>query len=187
MLGASEAPAAKAEPAGEFSGPFPPLKDTLPTIIFYACAALATAGGLAAALAPAGWRWTALPAVAVGAAGAVAALSAGFAAILVLVALGGAALALGPSAGELESRSEPVGRGWMVQLGAVGAALILLALAYAAGRGDFPAPPGPDGFFGLAAAGRVLFGREALATVAVAAMLMLGLAGGSWLLRRRVR
>lgn len=161
--------------------------DTFPTILFSACAVIAIAGALASALAPAAWRGPALLALAVGTAGALAALSAGFAALVALVALGGSALLLtgrpatvGGPTGEAPSaaRGRRRGRAGAAQAGALGAALLFATVTYAVWRIGFSTSAYPGGAFGAAAVGRLLFGHDALAAVAVAAMLMIGLGGG---------
>jgi hypothetical protein len=63
------------------------------------------------------------------------------------------------------------------QLAAVGAAILLAALAYAAFRGDFAHVTFNGGFFGSAAVGRLLFARDALAAEAVGALVLAALAG----------
>src|SRR2546428_6308422 len=80
--------------ASAFRTAFFRVLDTTLTIIFYAFSGLAIAGSLAATVMPAR-RGISLMAVAVGVAGALASLSAGFAALLALVALGACALLIG--------------------------------------------------------------------------------------------
>ena len=63
------------------------------------------------------------------------------------------------------------------QLAAVGAAILLAALAYAAFRGDFARVTFNGGFFGSAAVGRLLFARDALAVEAVGALALATLVG----------
>jgi hypothetical protein len=158
--------------------------DTTLTIIFYACSGLAIAGSLAATLAAARWRGVALMAVAIGTAGALAALWAGFAALLALVALGGCALLIGALPERAGGRPAPSGRprpgraGLSTGLGAVVAVVLLAVMLYASLWGSFAAHPYPGGWFGAAALGRAFFGRDAVALEAVAGMLLVGLAGG---------
>src|SRR6266571_5005179 len=63
------------------------------------------------------------------------------------------------------------------QLAAVGVAILLAALAYAAFRGDFAHVTFNGGFFGSAAVGRLLFARDALAVEAVGALVLAALVG----------
>jgi len=165
--------------------------DTTLTIIFYACSGLAIAGSLGATLAEARWRGPALIAVAVGVAGALASLSAGFAALLALVALGGCALLIGALPGRpgdhpRQAAGDRSGRvGLAAGLGALMAAVLLAALLYAVARGSFAAHLYPGGWFGAAAVGRALFGRDALTLLAVTGMLLVGLAVGALARARR--
>lgn len=155
--------------------------DLVLTIVFYLSAILAVAGALASVLLPTGPRRPlGLLAVAVGTAGVLVSLSAGFAALVALVCLGAAALLLGR-----DEVHTPRPRGLPAQIGAVAAGLLVLVLVYVAVRGTFFAGrQGVDGF-PLAAMGRVLFGRDALALEAVGAMLMVAVAFGAAALRRR--
>jgi NADH:ubiquinone oxidoreductase subunit 6 (subunit J) len=160
--------------------------DTTLTIIFYVCSGLAIAGSLVATLAPARWRGPSLLAVAVGTAGALAALSAGFAALLVLVALGACGLLIGglPADDPAGRPARPAGRGragpgLATTLGAVMPVLLMAVLLYAVWRGGFAGDHYPGGWFGAAALGRAFFGRDALALEAAAGMLLVGLAGGA--------
>ena len=85
----------------------------------------------------------------------------------------------------LESVASALGR----QLGAIGAAALLALLVYSAWRGDFVHGAFFGGAFGAASVGRVLLAHDALATEAVAAVVLVGLAGAvaAWRLRERAR
>ncbi len=102
--------------------------DSLHAIGFYVSAALAGVGGILLAFLPGHWRrGLALGATGLGVAGIYASLSAGFAAIVVLVCyLGCALLVARPDYRTVESAAGGLWR----QVGAVGAALLLLGLAY---------------------------------------------------------
>ena len=158
--------------------------DTTLTISFYAFSGLAIAGSLAATVVPAR-RGISLLAVAVGVGGALASLSAGFAALLALVALGACALLIGGLPLDGTARpARPAGGasrspGAAAVLAALVPVLLLAALVYAAWRGDFATGSYPGGWFGAAALGRAFVGRDALAFDAVAAMLLVGLAGAA--------
>ena len=158
--------------------------DTLHSVLFYAFAAVAVAGGLAAALLGARSRALDLGLVAIGVAGLLGDLDAGFAAVLTLLALGASAILL------LQLRA-PAGEepnGFDRQLGAALAGLAFLALAYVAFRGSyFGGGGGQAGFFNSAALGRLLFGRDALAVEALVAAILVALVSGRRLVRERRR
>lgn len=158
--------------------------DLVLTIVFYLSSILAVAGALASALLPAGsYRPLGLLAVAVGTAGVLLGLSAGFAALIALVCLGGAALLLARSEAPDAAARPP--RGLPAQVGAVAAGLLVLVLVFVAVRGAFVAGQGGTDGFAMAALGRAFFGRDALAMEAVGAMLLVALAFGAAALRRR--
>lgn len=155
--------------------------DVLLTIAFYVCAGLALAGALTSALlsGDSAWRPLALLAVAVGTAGVLASLSAGFAALVALICLvTAAALLSGPraTAAALEAVRE---HRRLAQVGALAAAALFVTLAYAAVRGDFVRGSYPGGWFGAAFIGRLLFTRDAVATQALAFALLIGLSGAA--------
>jgi len=161
--------------------------DSLHAIGFYVSAAVSLAGGLSVAFLPDRVRrGMALGAVAIGVAGTYLSLSAGFAALVALACYGGCAVLLaGPTYRVLESVTAVIWR----QLGAVAAAALLLALVYAAYFGDFSQSKYFGGDFGSASLGRRLFAHDALATEAVAALVLVGLVGASiaWRTRDRSR
>src|SRR5207245_26150 len=124
--------------------------------------------------------------VGAGLAGLYASLSAGFAALLALVCyLGAAWLIASPRYRSIEGVA---GAAWR-QVGAVGAAGLLAVLAYSAFRGDFVHAVYYGGEFGATALSRLVFGRDAMATEAVAALVLVVLAGttAAWRVRERGR
>ena len=151
--------------------------DSLHAISFYVSAAVSLAGGLSVAFLPDRVRrGMALGAVAIGVAGIYLSLSAGFAGLVALACYGGCAVLLaGPTYRVLESATATIWR----QLGAVGAAALLIALAYAAYFGDFNNAKYFGGDFGSAALGRRLFAHDALATEAIAALVLVALLGAT--------
>jgi len=161
--------------------------DSLHAIGFYVSAALSVAGGLSVAfLADRSRRGLALAVVAIGVAGIYLSLSAGFAALVALVCYGGCAVLLAGSAYRVV---EPATGGRWRQLGAIAAAALMAALAYAAYRGDFNRATYFGGTIGSAALGRRLLAHDALATEAVAALILVALAGATlaWRARDRTR
>ncbi|HXC79497.1 MAG TPA: hypothetical protein VNU19_20870 [Candidatus Acidoferrum sp.] len=161
--------------------------DSLHAIGFYVSAAVSLAGGVSVAFLPDRVRrGMALGVVAIGVAGIYLSLSAGFAALVALACYGGCAgLLAGPTYRVLESVTATIWR----QLGAIAAAALLLALVYAAYFGDFNQAKYFGGDFGSAALGRRLFAHDALATEAIAALVLVGLVGASiaWRARDRSR
>jgi NADH:ubiquinone oxidoreductase subunit 6 (subunit J) len=159
--------------------------DSLHTIGFFLSAALSVAGGLSVAfLSGRPRRGLALAVAAVGIAGLYLSLSAGFAALVALVCYGGCALLLaGPGYRVIEPA---IGARWR-QAGAIAAAALMAALAYAAYRGDFSRAAYFGGDFGSAALGRRLFAHDALATVAIAALVLVALVGATVAWRGRDR
>jgi NADH:ubiquinone oxidoreductase subunit 6 (subunit J) len=155
--------------------------DVLLTIAFYVCAGLALAGALSSALLSGAspWRLPALLAVAVGTAGVLASLSAGFTALVALICLVSAALLLsGPRATAAALGAVREHRR-LAQVGALAAAALFVTLTYAAVRGDFVRGAYPGGWFGSAFIGRLLFTRDAVALQAVAFALLIGLTGAA--------
>jgi len=159
--------------------------DSLHAIGFYVSAAVSLAGGLSVAFLPDRIRrGMALGAVAIGVAGIYLSLSAGFAALVALACYGGCAVLLaGPSYRILESVPATVWR----QLGALASAALLVALAYAAYFSAFHHATYFGGDFGSAALGRRLLAHDALATEAVAALVLVALVGSTIAWRSRGR
>jgi NADH:ubiquinone oxidoreductase subunit 6 (subunit J) len=159
--------------------------DSLHAIGFYVSAAVSLAGGLSVAFLPDRLRrGMALGAVAIGVAGLYLSLSAGFAALVALACYGGCAVLLaGPGYRIVENAAATIWR----QLGAVAAAALLIALAYAAYFGAFHHATYFGGDFGSAALGRRLFAHDALATEAVAALVLTALVGATIAWRSRDR
>jgi len=157
--------------------------DTLHSVLFYAFAAVTVAGGLVAALLEARSRVLGLGLVAIGVAGLLGDLDAGFAAIVTLVSLGACAiliLQLPQAAAE-----EPNGFGQ--QLGAALAGLVFLALAYVAFKGSYFGGGWNAGLFNSAALGRLLFTRDALSVESLGGALLVALVTSRRLVRERRR
>ena len=156
--------------------------DSLHLIGFYVSAALAGVGGLLLAFLRGHWnRGLALGVVGLGVAGIYASLSAGFAAIVVLVCYVGCALLVSrPDYRTVEQAAAGLWR----QIGAVGAALLLVVLGYAAFRGRFAHATFYDGPFNTMTVTRLLFAHDALATEAVAGVVLAALVGAAIAWRR---
>lgn len=161
--------------------------DSPHAIAFFASSAVALAGALAVAVLPGrGLRSLALFVSGVGVAGVEGSLSAGFAALVMLIAFAGAAALLArPDYRAVEWTSSGLWR----QLGAAGAAVLLALLAYSAYKGAFAHVRFNGGDLGTAAVGRLLFARDALATEAVSALVLVALVVMTlmWRLRERER
>jgi NADH:ubiquinone oxidoreductase subunit 6 (subunit J) len=151
--------------------------DSLHAIGFYVSAALAGVGGVVLAFLHGHWhRGLALGAVGLGVAGIYTSLSAGFAAIVVLVCyLACALLVARPDYRTVEQAAAGLWR----QVGAVGAALLLVGLAYAAFRGRFAHATFYGGPFNSVSVARLLFAHDALATEAVAGVVLVALVGAA--------
>ena len=171
--------------------------DSLHAIGFYVSAAISVGGGLAVAFLPGrGSRGAALAVVGLGIAGLYVSLYAGFTALVALVCYAGCALLVATPqyrAVETVVAGEPGGLRadhlWR-QAGALGASGLFAVLAYAAWRGGFA----HQTFFYLgglntASLGRLLFGHDAMSTVAVGAMILVALVGATaaWRVRERGR
>ncbi len=161
--------------------------DSLHAIGFYVSSGVSVIGGLGVALLGGrGMRGLSMAVCGVGLAGIYISLGAGFAAIVALVCyLGCAALVAGPRYRRIESVAGPMWR----QFGAIGAGALLLVLGFSAYRGTFvAAKPSGDGF-GIADIGRLLFAHDALATDAIAALVLVSLIGAAavWRVRERGR
>lgn len=161
--------------------------DSLHAIGFYVSAAISLGGGLLVAFLPGRLsRGAALAAAGAGIAGLYLSLSAGFTALVAVVCFAGCALLLAAPAYRV--MDTPLGSMWR-QLGAVAAAGLLAVLCYAAWRGDFIHATFYGGAINSASVGRLLFARDALATEAVGALILVALVGATaaWRLRDRSR
>jgi NADH:ubiquinone oxidoreductase subunit 6 (subunit J) len=149
--------------------------DSPHAIGFYASSMLALGGGVVVVLAPGrGLRSLALLISGIGVAGVDLSLSAGFTAAVVLLSFAGSSLLLArPDYRAVTGATRAVWR----QVGAIGSAVLLAALVYAAFRGGFAHVTFNGGPFGSAAVGRLLFAHDALATEAVAALVLAALIG----------
>jgi NADH:ubiquinone oxidoreductase subunit 6 (subunit J) len=161
--------------------------DSLHAIGFYVSSGVSVIGGLGVALLGGrSLRSLLLAICGLGLAGLYISLGAGFAAVVALVCyLGCAVLIAGPRYRSIDTLTGGMWR----QLGAIGAGAILLVLGFAAYRGSFvAAKPSGDGF-GIADVGRLLFAHDALATDAVAALVLVSLVGAAavWRVRERGR
>ena len=162
--------------------------DSLHAIGFYVSAGVSLGGGLLVAFLPGRTsRGLAVAIAGSGVVGLYASLSAGFAGVVALVCYAGCALLL--AAPQYRVMDTMVAGAWR-QVGAVAAAGLFAALAYAAWRGDFaPASPFNFGAIGSAAVGRLLFAHDALALEAIAALVLVALVGATaaWRARDRSR
>jgi NADH:ubiquinone oxidoreductase subunit 6 (subunit J) len=161
--------------------------DSLHAIGFYVSATLSTGGALLVAFLPARpGRGLAMAATGLGLAGIALSLSAGFAAAVVLVCyLAIAALLAGPQYRSVDPMTHVAWR----QVGALGAAGLLALLAYSAYRGEFVRATFYGGEIGASALGRLLFAHDAMATEAIAALILVALVGATaaWRVRGRSR
>ena len=161
--------------------------DSLHTVGFYAASAVALAGAVLVAVLPGrGARAAALLLAGVGLAGIDLSLSAGFTAGVVVLTFAGCAALIARH--DYRSFDFPIGVLWR-QVGAIGAALLLVALAYAAYRGSFAHITFNGGALGTAAVGRLLFAHDAVATDAVGVLVLIALAALTiaWRVRERER
>jgi|SRR5437660_2816703 len=151
--------------------------DSLHAISFYVSAALAGVGGILVAFLGGHWRrGLALALTGLGVAGIYASLSAGLAAVVVLICfVATAALVAKPDYRTVE---QAVGTVWR-QVGAVGAALLFVALAYAAFRGQLAHATFYGGPFGTVSVGRLLFAHDGVATDAIGALVLVALVGAA--------
>lgn len=154
--------------------------DALTSVLLYACAAVAVAGSLGAAIAPPGFRSLSLILMTAGTAAVLALLSAGFAAVVFGVVGVASALVIGSSGGASPAAAVP---SW----GGVVASALFLVLAYAAFRGALGHGGYPGGLFNSATVSRLLIDRDAMAGVAVGGLLLVAVAGAaaSWRTGRR--
>ena len=161
--------------------------DSLHAIGFYVSAAISLGGGLLVAFLPTRpLRGLAVAISGLGIVGLYASLSADFAGLVALVCYAGCALLI--AAPHYRVMDTPVGALWR-QVGAIAAGGLFAVLAYAAFRGDFVHAAFKGGEFGTAAIGQVLFSRDALATEAVGALVLVALVGATaaWRARERGR
>lgn len=161
--------------------------DSLHAIGFYASSGISVAGALGVALLPRrDQRGVALAAVGLGLSGLYLSLSAGFAAVVALTCYLGAAWLIATP--QYRSIDTVAGATWR-QLGALGAAGLAALVAYSAFRGDFAHAVFYGGTFGATALGRLVFAHDALATEAVAVLVLVALAGAAsaWRVRERGR
>jgi NADH:ubiquinone oxidoreductase subunit 6 (subunit J) len=162
--------------------------DSLHAIGFYVSAAISVGGGLAVAFLPGrGSRGVALAIAGAGIAGVYVFLSAGFAALVAVVCYAGCALLV--AAPQYRVMETVVAGAWR-QVGAVAAGGLFAVLAYAAWRGNFAHPTRLYlGGFNGASVGRLLFAHDAMATVAVGALILVALVGATaaWRARERGR
>jgi NADH:ubiquinone oxidoreductase subunit 6 (subunit J) len=161
--------------------------DSLHAIGFYVSAAISLGGGLLVAFLPTRpLRGLAVAISGLGIVGLYASLSADFAGLVALVCYAGCALLI--AAPHYRVVDTPVGALWR-QVGAIAAGGLFAVLAYAAFRGDFVHAAFKGGEFGTAAIGQVLFSRDALATEAVGALVLVALVGATavWRVRERGR
>jgi hypothetical protein len=159
--------------------------DSPHAIGFFVSSAIALGGAAFVALLPGReLRSLALLVAGVGVAGVDASLSAGFAAAVVLVSFAGCATLL---ARPDHRTFHWIAGGMWRQLGALGAALMFLGLAYAAYRGGFAHVKFNGGELGTAAVGRLLLARDALATEAVAVLVLIALVVVTLMWRARER
>jgi len=159
--------------------------DSLHSIGFYASSAVAVVGALLVAVLPGrGTRALALFVVGIGIGGIDLALSAGFAAGVVVLTFAGCAALVARH--DYRSFDFTTGFAWR-QLGAVAAGALVFGLAYAAYRGNFSHVTFNGGALGTAAVGRLLFAHDAVATDAVGVIVLIAVASltVAWRLRER--
>ena len=161
--------------------------DSLHAIGFYVSATLSMGGALLVALLPARQtRGLAMAVTGLGLAGIVLSLSAGFAAAVVLVCyLAIAAILAGPQYRSVDPSTHVAWR----QVGAVGAAGLFAVLAFSAYRSEFVRATFYGGEIGGSAVGRLLFAHDAMATEAIATLVLVALVGATaaWRVRSRTR
>ncbi len=161
--------------------------DSLHATGFYVSSGVLLIGALGVVLLPRrGLRGAALAVSGLGLAGVYYSLSAGFAGAVAFVCYAGCALMVaGPRYRTVEAVAGSVWR----QVGAIGAAMLLAALAFSAFRGDFVSATFKGGPFDAVALGRLLFAHDVVATEAVALLGLLAIAGAvaAWRFRERAR
>jgi len=161
--------------------------DSLHAIGFYASATLSMGGAIFVAFLPARQtRGLAMAVTGLGLAGIAWSLSAGFAAAVVLVCyMAIAAILAGPQYRSFDPGTHVAWR----QVGAVSAAGVFALLAYSAFGGDFVDATFYGGGVGSSAIGRLLFAHDAMATVAIGALILVALVGATaaWRIAGRSR
>lgn len=161
--------------------------DSLHAIGFYVSATLSVGGALFVAFLPGReTRALAMAAAGLGLAGVALSLSAGFAAAVILICyIAISLLVAGPQYRSIDPGVEVAWR----QIGGLGAAGLLVLLAYAAYRGDFAQTRFYGGTFGTSSVARLLFAHDAMATEAVGALILVSLVGAAaaWRARDRSR
>ena len=161
--------------------------DSLHAIGFYASSGVLLLGGLGVALLPGReLRGIALAITGAGLAGLYLSLSSGTAAIIALVAYAGCGVMVaGPGYRAVEVVVTQLWR----QVGAVGAALLLVVLMYSAFRSDFVKAPFHGGLFDARAVAQLLLAHDVLATEAIATLGVAAIAGAAvaWRFRDRAR
>jgi len=159
--------------------------DTLHAIGFYVSAAVSLAGAVAVAFFPTrARRGLGLAVVGLGLAGLYISLSAGFVALVALVAY--AVIALLVARPDYRQLPLLVTSDWR-QAGAVGATILLAALVYAAYSGDFARATFFGGPINTIAVGRLLLTHDAVATEAMALVALIALVGSAAVWRRERR
>ena len=161
--------------------------DDLHAIGFYVSAALTVGAALATAFVRTRrGRGTSLGVLGIGLAALYTALSAAFAGVVALVCY--AAIALLVMRPDYRSVEVNVASWWR-QAGGIGAAVLLAILAYSAYRESFAIATYYGGAVNTVAMGRALFTHDALATEAVAAIVLVALVGATlaWRRERRMR
>jgi len=159
--------------------------DSLHAIGFYVSAGISVAGALGVALLEGrASRGASMLVVALGLTGTYLVLSAGLAAGFALLCYGGAAVLIAnPSYRSINTVITPTWR----QLGAAGAAGLLVLVAYTAFRSGYAHASFYGGTFGTASIGRLLFEHDALAVEAVIALVLVAIAGAAAAWRRAQR
>jgi hypothetical protein len=161
--------------------------DSPHAIGFYASSAVAVVGAVLVAILPGrGARALALLVAGLGVAGVEVSLSAGFTAGVVFLTFAGSAALIARH--DYRSFDFTTALPWR-QLGAIAAAILLLALAYAAYRGNFSHVTFNGGALGTAAVGRLLFAHDAAPTAAVGVLILIALVTLTvlWRVRERER
>ena len=156
--------------------------DSLHAIGFYVSAGISVAGALGVALLQSrASRGASMLVVGLGLTGTYLALSAGLAAAFALLCYAGAAVVV--ASASYRSINTVITPTWR-QLGAVGAAGLLVLIAYAAFRSAYAHASFYGGTFGTAGIGRLLFEHDALAVEAVIALVLVAIAGAAAAWRR---